>query len=154
MAFRFTVNGNPVAADVPPVRPLLDTLRETLGLTGAKECCGKGECGSCTVIMNGLAVCSCLILTAQADGAEIITVEGIGRPDQLDPVQQAFVEHGAPQCGYCIPGLIVMARNFLDENPQPTMAEIQEAVAGNLCRCTGYQKILQAIAAAAEKMRT
>jgi aerobic-type carbon monoxide dehydrogenase small subunit (CoxS/CutS family) len=154
MQISFTINGKPVTVDVPPARPLLDTLRDELHLTGSKECCGKGECGSCTVVLDGEAVCSCLVLTAQAEGRHIVTVEGVGRDGRLDPVQEAFVEHGAPQCGYCIPGLIVMARNFLDQNPEPTVEEIKDGIAGNLCRCTGYQKIVQAIAAAAEKMRT
>ena len=133
MTVRFTVNGRPVAVDVPDARPLLDTLRDDLGLTGAKECCGKGECGSC------------LVFTAQADGAAITTVEGIGSMERLDAVQQAFVAEGAAQCGYCIPGFIVAARALLDRTPQPTEAEVREALAGNICRCTGYQKILTAV---------
>ena len=146
---RFTVNGQAVAVDVPDAKPLLDTLREDLGLTGAKECCGKGECGSCTVLLDGEPVCSCLVFTAQAAGAEIRTVEGIGTPERLDPVQAAFVAEGAAQCGYCIPGFIVAARALLDQNPHPTPAEIRKGLAGNICRCTGYQKILQAVAKAA-----
>ncbi len=145
MNVRFTVNGQRVKVEVPDAKPLLDTLRDDLGLVGAKECCGKGECGSCTVLLDGEPVCSCLLFTAQADGAEIITVEGIGHPEQLDPVQQAFVEEGAVQCGYCIPGFIVTARWLLDNNPRPSEAEVREALAGNLCRCTGYQKIIRAV---------
>lgn len=147
----FTVNGRPVAAAVPDAKPLLDTLRDDLGLTGAKECCGKGECGSCTVIMDGEPVCACLVFTAQAAGTTIVTVEGIGGgPDRLDPVQAAFVSEGAAQCGYCTPGFIVAARALLDRNPHPTPAEVRRGLAGNICRCTGYQKILQAVAKAAE----
>lgn len=151
MRIRFTVNGKPVAVAVPGVRPLLDTLRDELGLTGSKECCGKGECGSCTVIMDGEPVCSCLVLTAQAEGAEILTVEGIGAPGRMAPVQACFVDEGAVQCGYCIPGFIVMAAALLTVNPHPTEAEIKLGLAGNICRCTGYQKIIRAVMAAAEK---
>lgn len=146
---RFTVNGKVVSVSVPAAKPLLDTLRDDLGLTGAKESCGKGECGSCTVIMDGEPVCSCLVFTAQAEGAEIVTVEGIGTPEALDPIQQAFVEEGAAQCGYCIPGFITAARALLDQHPAATEAEIREGLAGNICRCTGYQKILCAVAKAA-----
>lgn len=145
---RLIVNGRPVAVDVPDAKPLLDTLRDDLGLTGAKECCGKGECGSCTVILDGEPVCACLVFTAQAEGASITTVEGIGGMDSLDPVQQAFVDGGAAQCGYCIPGFIVAARALLDRHPQATEAEIRQGLAGNICRCTGYQKILEAVAKA------
>ena len=146
----FTVNGRPMAVAVPDAKPLLDTLRDDLGLTGAKECCGKGECGSCTIIMDGEPICACLVFTAQAEGARIITVEGVGGgPDQLDPVQAAFVNEGAAQCGYCTPGFIVAARALLDRNPHPTAEEIRRGLAGNICRCTGYQKILQAVAKAA-----
>lgn len=151
MSIRFTVNGRPVSVDVPGARPLLDTLRDELGLTGSKECCGKGECGSCTVIMDGEPVCSCLVFTAQAEGAEIITVEGIGTPERMAPVQVCFVEEGAVQCGYCIPGFIVMATALLHENPHPTEAEVKEGLAGNICRCTGYQKIIRAVGAAADE---
>lgn len=149
MSTRFTVNGNPVEVEVPDARPLLDTLREELGLVGAKECCGKGECGSCTVLMDGEPVCACLVFTAQARGSQIVTVEGIGAPEALDRVQQAFVAEGAVQCGYCIPGFIVAAKALLEGNPCPTEAEIKEGLAGNLCRCTGYQKIIRAVARAA-----
>jgi aerobic carbon-monoxide dehydrogenase small subunit len=149
MSIHLTVNGLPVAVAVPDAKPLLDTLRDDLGLTGAKECCGKGECGSCTVLLDGEPVCACLLFTAQADGCSVVTVEGIGSPGRLDPVQQAFVAEGAAQCGYCIPGMIVAARALLDRHPQPTEAEIRAGLAGNLCRCTGYQKIIQAVAEAA-----
>jgi aerobic carbon-monoxide dehydrogenase small subunit len=151
VTIRFTVNGLPVGVEVPDAQPLLDTLREELGLTGAKECCGKGECGSCTILVDGEPVCACLLFTAQAEGAAIVTVEGIGQPGCLDPVQQALVAEGAAQCGYCIPGMVVAARALLNRNPDPTEAEIRRALAGNLCRCTGYQKILQAVARAAHR---
>jgi len=146
---RLRINGEERLVHVPPARPLLDTLRDDLGLTAAKESCGKGECGSCTVLMDGEPVCSCLVLTAQAEGAEIVTVEGIGTPEQLAPVQAAFVAAGAAQCGYCIPGFIAAAHGFLLRHPQATAPEIREALAGNICRCTGYQKILEAVAQAA-----
>lgn len=146
MTTHFRVNGRPVAVEVPDAKPLLDTLREELGLTGAKECCGKGECGSCTVIMDGEPVCSCLVFTAQAEGAEILTVEGIGTPEAMDPIQAAFVTEGGVQCGYCIPGFIVAAKALLERNPHPTPDEIKRGLAGNICRCTGYQKIIQAVA--------
>lgn len=148
-SIRLQVNGAERLVEVPPAQPLLDTLRDELGLTAAKESCGKGECGSCTVLLDGEPVCSCLVLTAQAEGAEIITVEGIGRPDAMAPVQAAFVEAGAAQCGYCIPGFIAAAHGLLLKNPQASAAEIREALAGNICRCTGYQKILEAVAKAA-----
>jgi aerobic carbon-monoxide dehydrogenase small subunit len=145
MTVRFTVNGRPVAVEAPDAQPLLDTLRNQLGLTGAKECCGKGECGSCTVLLDGEPVCSCLVFTAQAEGAEVLTVEGLGCADRLDPVQQAFVAEGAAQCGYCIPGFVVAAKALLDRTPCPTEADVREGLAGNICRCTGYQKILTAV---------
>ena len=145
---RFTVNGRAVTVSVPAAKPLLDTLRDDLGLTGAKESCGKGECGSCTVIMDGEPVCSCLVFSAQAEGTTVITVEGIGTPEQLDPIQQAFVEEGAAQCGYCIPGFITAARALADQHPSLTAEQIRAGLAGNICRCTGYQKILTAVAKA------
>lgn len=150
MSTQFRVNGRSVTVDVPDAKPLLDTLREELGLTGAKECCGKGECGSCTVIMDGEPVCSCLVFTAQAEGSEILTVEGIGTPEAMDPIQEAFVTEGGVQCGYCIPGFIVSAKALLERNPHPTPDEVKRGLAGNICRCTGYQKIIQAVAKAAE----
>lgn len=145
---RLTVNGAAVALAVDDCKPLLDALRDDLGLTGAKECCGKGECGSCTVLLDGEPVCACLVFAAQAEGSEVITVEGLGAPGRLDPVQQAFVDAGAAQCGYCTPGFVVAARALLERNPRPTEAEIRSWLAGNLCRCTGYQKIIQAVAGA------
>jgi len=141
----FNVNGERVEVDVPPMTRLLDVIREELRLTGSKEGCGEGECGACTVIIEGEAVNSCLIPVAQVDGCAIETVEGIAEGDKLHQVQQAFIDHGAAQCGICTPGFIVMAKALLDENPHPTRREAREAMAGNLCRCTGYQKIIDAV---------
>lgn len=150
--FKFTVNDQAVSVTTFPSKPLLDVLREDLGLMGSKECCGKGECGSCSVILNGEVVCSCLILVGQMDGEAITTVEGIGGLEHLDPVQEAFLECGATQCGYCTPGIIVAARSYLNRISYiPSDEEIKDALAGNLCRCTGYSKIIQAVAKAAEK---
>jgi aerobic-type carbon monoxide dehydrogenase small subunit (CoxS/CutS family) len=148
----FWVNGQSVSVSTYPTQPLLDVLREKLYLTGAKECCGKGECGSCSVIINGEAVCSCLIMVGQVEGQEIQTVEGIGTIDKMDLLQKEFVQFGATQCGYCTPGIIVAAKAFLDGVDRvPTTNEIKNAMAGNLCRCTGYSKIIQAIANAAKE---
>ncbi len=135
-----------------PDRTLLDLLREDLGLTGTKRGCEGGECGACTVIMNGKAVASCLLPALKADGAEILTVEGMAQEGKLHPLQQAFWEEGAVQCGYCTPGILLSAKALLDENPKPQVEEIKVAISGNLCRCTGYSKILEAIQKAAEKI--
>lgn len=144
-----TLNGKKVTLEAPPTMRLLDLLRERLFLTGTKEGCGKGECGACTVIMNGKAVDSCLVLACQANHATITTVEGLASERRLDPIQEAFIQEGASQCGFCIPGIIMAARVFLDHHPDPTLPEIQEALAGNLCRCTGYSKIFRAVLTAA-----
>ncbi|RXT05761.1 (2Fe-2S)-binding protein [Ammoniphilus sp. CFH 90114] len=149
---KFRVNNQPVSVAAHPAKPLLDVLREELELTGSKECCGKGECGSCSVILNGEVVCSCLILVGQVEGEDVLTVEGIGNPECLDPIQESFIECGATQCGYCTPGIIVAARSYLDHLQQPpTQEEIKDALAGNLCRCTGYTKIIEAVHHAAQK---
>jgi len=140
-----TVNGSVYDIHVPAHQTLLWVLREELDITGPKECCGIGECGACTILMDGKAVNSCLILAVEADGAEIITVEGLGGENELDPIQQAFIDHGAVQCGFCTPGMIMAAKYLLDNNPSPNEAEIREALAGNLCRCTGYARIIEAI---------
>jgi len=140
-----TVNGQPHELLVQPYQTLLETLREDLSLTGTKEGCGTGDCGCCTVVLDGRPVTSCLVLALQAEGSSIRTSEGLGDGERLDPIQDAFVRHGALQCGFCIPGAVVMARSLLDENPQPTEVEIRWAMAGNLCRCTGYSKWIEAI---------
>lgn len=148
-----TVNGKEHTLNINPNKRLLDMLREDLGLTSVKEGCSEGECGACTVIYNGDPVTTCCMLAGQADGAEIITVEGLADGDKLDPVQQAFMEVGAVQCGYCIPGMLLTAKALLMKNPEPTDEEIEVAMSGNLCRCTGYSKIHDGVVRAAEIMR-
>ncbi len=140
-----TVNGEPTEVLVQPYQTLLEVLRDEIGLTGAKEGCSTGDCGCCTVILDGKPVTSCLVLALQAEGRSVRTIEGLGSEDGLDPIQEAFVRHGALQCGFCIPGAVVMARALLDENPRPTEEEIRWGLAGNLCRCTGYTKWIEAI---------
>jgi carbon-monoxide dehydrogenase small subunit len=148
-----TVNGEPREADdVWEGESLLYVLRERLGLPGSKNACEQGECGSCSVYLNGTLVCACLVLAGQAEGAEIVTVEGLAGAGELHPVQQAFVETGAVQCGFCTPGLVVATHDLLEREPRPSDAQIREALAGNLCRCTGYEKILDAVRLAAERM--
>jgi len=148
-----TVNGEPrTADDVWEGESLLYVLRERLGLPGSKNACEQGECGSCTVYLDGTLVCACLVLGGQAQGSEIVTVEGLGSGDRLHPVQAAFLEAGAVQCGFCTPGLVVAAHDLLRRDPRPSDARIREALAGNLCRCTGYQKVLDAVRLAAERM--
>jgi carbon-monoxide dehydrogenase small subunit len=144
------VNNQPVTVEVEPDELLVDVLRDRLGLTGTKIGCSEGECGACTVIMDGKPVLSCLLPALRAQGREITTIEGLAHGETLHPLQQAFVEVGAVQCGYCIPGFIMSAKALLDVNPHPTRDEIKEAIAGNLCRCTGYIKIIEAIEAAAK----
>jgi len=141
----FQLNGEACEHDVSGMTRLLDLLREECLATGAKEGCGEGECGACTVMIDGRAVCSCLVPAVQVAGAEVVTVEGLASEDGLHAIQQAFIDHGAAQCGICTPGFIVMAKALLDENPHPTRREAREAMAGNLCRCTGYQKIIDAV---------
>lgn len=140
-----TINGDNYEVLTYPNKTLLEVLREDLKLTGTKEACDSGECGTCTILLNGKPVRSCLILAIEAEGKEIITIEGIGKGTELHPIQQAFIEHGAIQCGYCSPGMILTAKALLDENPSPTEEEIKIAISGNLCRCTGYNKIVKAI---------
>ncbi|GAB3884912.1 (2Fe-2S)-binding protein [Kibdelosporangium lantanae] len=152
MRVNVTVNGEQRQADdVWPGESLLFMLRERLGLPGSKNACEQGECGSCTVYLDGVPVCSCLVAAPQAEGREVRTVEGLANGDELDPVQQAFVERGAVQCGFCTPGLIVAAHDLIERTPQPSDAQIREALAGNLCRCTGYEKILDAVRLAAQR---
>ncbi|GLY67044.1 (2Fe-2S)-binding protein [Amycolatopsis taiwanensis] len=146
MRVNVTVNGEPRQADdVWEGESLLYLLRERLGLPGSKNACEQGECGSCTVYLDGVVVCACLVAAGQAEGREVRTVEGLADGDQLDPVQQAFVAAGAVQCGFCTPGLVVAAHDLLRRVPEPSDEEIREALAGNLCRCTGYEKILDAV---------
>lgn len=145
----FTVNGEKVHMEVEPNKTLLRMLREDLNLTGAKEGCGAGECGSCTVIVDGKAVNSCMMLAVEADGKDILTVEGLAKNGILDPLQQSFINNAALQCGYCTPGMLMSAKALLMRNPNPSEDEIKEAIGGNLCRCTGYKVILDAIKEAA-----
>jgi carbon-monoxide dehydrogenase small subunit len=152
--FSLTVNGIPHTLDSPPMARLLDVLRHDLALTGTKEGCGEGECGACSVLLNGALVNSCLIPIAQADRAHISTVEGLGTPDHLHPIQQSFLTHGGAQCGICTPGMLMAATHLLATNPHPTLPEVQEALSGNLCRCTGYQKIFDAVRLAYPKDTT
>ena len=146
-----TINGDLYNVEVEPHKTLLWVLREQLNITGPKECCGIGECGACTVLMNGKSVNSCLVLAVEADGHEIVTIEGLGGPEGLDPIQQAFIDEGGVQCGFCTPGMIMSAKYLLDNNPNPTEEEIAVALSGNYCRCTGYKNIVAAVQAAALK---
>ena len=148
-----TVNGTFYELDVPPWRTLLEVIREELQLTGTKEGCGLGDCGACTVIMDGQAVNSCLVLAAEADGKQITTIEGLSEGGELHPIQQAFIDHSGLQCGFCTAGMIMSAKVLLDKNPSPSEEEIKKGIAGNLCRCTGYTKIIESIKAAADSMR-
>ncbi len=145
-----TVNGTPYEVAVEPRQSLLQLLREELHLTGTKEGCSEGECGACTVLFDGKTVDSCLVFALEAQGHTVVTIEGLAQGDQLHPVQKAFAEHGAVQCGFCTPGMILAAKALLDRNPRPTEAEIRQGISGNLCRCTGYVKIVEAIQAAAQ----
>jgi carbon-monoxide dehydrogenase small subunit len=152
---RLTVNGSPYEVAVPPWRTLNDLLREDLRLTGTKKGCGDGDCGACTVILNGVSVASCLTLALEADGGEVLTIEGLARDrETLHPLQQAFVEKGGIQCGFCTPGMVLSALYLLSRNPDPTEQEIRAGLSGNLCRCTGYYKIVEAIKEAACRLRT
>jgi carbon-monoxide dehydrogenase small subunit len=150
---RLTVNDEAYDLVVDADRTLLDVLRTELELTGTKTNCLEAECGVCTVLVDGRAVNACTMLAVTAEGRRITTIEGLARDGALHPLQQAFIDHGAVQCGYCIPGMILSAKAFLDETPTPTAAQVREALAGNLCRCTGYQKIVEAVLAAAEALR-
>lgn len=148
-----TVNGKKYEVAIDPNKTLTQVLRDQLELLGTKEGCGVGDCGACTVILNGRAVNSCLVLAVQANGSEIITIEGMANGPTLHPIQQAFVDHGAIQCGFCTPGMILSAKNLLDKNPHPTELDVREALSGNLCRCTGYQKIVEAVKSVSTKKR-
>ena len=152
MRLNVIVNGEPREADgVWEGESMLHVLRERLGLPGAKNACEQGECGSCSVYLDGQLVCACLVLAGQAEGREVTTVEGLAPEDELSPIQEAFLQAGAVQCGFCTPGLIVATDDLLGRNPEPTNGEIREALAGNLCRCTGYEKILDAVRMAAAR---
>jgi aerobic carbon-monoxide dehydrogenase small subunit len=142
-----SVNGRSVSVDVPGSRRLLDVLRVDLGLTGTKEGCGEGECGACSVLIDGLVVDSCLVAVGQVEGARVVTCEGLSGAGGVSPLQRAFIEHGAAQCGICTPGMLIAAQALLDRNPRPNETEVRTAIAGNLCRCTGYTKIIDAILA-------
>lgn len=150
---KFSINGMDYEEEIDHRRTLLEVLRENLGLLGTHKGCDEGQCGACTVLIDGKEINSCLVLAASVQGKEITTIEGLAQEEQLHPVQQAFVEYGAIQCGFCTPGMIMVAKGFLDKNPQPTEEEAKRAVAGNLCRCTGYFQIIDAVLKAAEKMR-
>ena len=147
------VNGDSVEFTCEPDETLLEVLRNRLGLTGTKEGCGTGDCGACSVLVNGRLVCSCLVLAVETQGAEVSTIEGMASGDGLHILQQTFIDHAALQCGICTPGILVAAKALLDKNPSPTESELRFWLAGNLCRCTGYDKIINAVQAAAEKMR-
>ena len=145
----FVLNGKTVAVEVKPNSTLLDVLRGSLKLTGTKKGCARGECGACTVLLDGEPVCSCLVLAPRVDHRDVITVEGLGTPDHLHPLQEAFVERGAVHCGFCTPGILLSAKALLRDHPNPTEEEVKKAISGNLCRCTGYVPIIRAILATA-----
>ncbi len=149
----FTVNGDPVEVLCETQQTLLDVLRDELELTGTKDGCGTGDCGACSVLVDGRLVCSCLMLGVEAQGKSVETIEGIGRGDELHPLQRKFLEHAALQCGICTPGFLVAAKSLLDRNPDPTETEVRYWLAGNLCRCTGYDKIVRAVMDAAAEIR-
>jgi carbon-monoxide dehydrogenase small subunit len=151
MEIKITINGQRHKLSMPPHRLLSELLREDLGLTGTKEACGMGDCGACTVLLEGQAVNACLVLAVDAHGKELVTVEGLGNEEDSDPLQKSFIEKGAIQCGFCTPGMLMSAKALLSENPDPTIPEIKEAIAGNLCRCTGYIRIVEAVRGAACK---
>jgi carbon-monoxide dehydrogenase small subunit len=147
------VNGTNYRLSIETRRTLLEVLRENLGLTGTKKSCNEGNCGACTVLIDGRPVASCLVLAMDAQGKEILTIEGLSEGEKLHPIQEAFLKHGAIQCGFCTPGMVMSAKALLDENPEPTTTEIRKAISGNLCRCTGYQHIVDSILAASKMMQ-
>ncbi len=146
MSTRFQLNGAEVCSESPPMTRLLDVIREELGFTGSKEGCGEGECGACSVLIDGRSVCACLVPVCQADGCEVVSVEGLAGDERLHPIQEAFLTHGAAQCGICTPGFLIMAAELLEREGLVTRADLRAGLAGNLCRCTGYQKIVDAVA--------
>ena len=145
MEIRFVLNGEKIQMEVPAQWTLLRLLREKLGLTGTKEGCGIGECGTCTVLVDGMPVNSCLVMAPKVEGKKVETVEGLGTRDSLHPLQQSFIDHGAVQCGFCTPGILMSSKALLERNPSPTQEEIKEAITGHLCRCTGYHQIIEAV---------
>lgn len=151
---QFTLNGKSITREVPSHRLLLDLLRDEIGLTGTKEGCGTGDCGACTIIMNGKPVNSCLVLSGELDGVDVTTIEGLQIGPELHSIQKAFIQDGGAQCGYCTPGMLMMSKALLDENSDPSEEDIRFALSGNLCRCTGYAKIIQAVQDAAAMMRS
>ena len=153
MRVEFMLNGKKTVVETQSDRRVVDLLREDLGLIGVKECCGAGECGACTILVNGTSRLSCLLLAAQLEGVEVTTIEGVATEDSLVIVQQTFIDYGAVQCGFCTPGMVLAVLDLLQRNPQPTSEEIREGLSGNLCRCTGYQKIVEAVLAAAALLK-
>ena len=151
---QLTVNGEPKQILVEPYSSLLDMLRDEVRLTGTKKGCDEGDCGACTIFLNGKSVTSCMVLAHSAHDSEVITIEGLGKSDEMHPVQQAFVDYGGLQCGFCIPGLIMSTTAFLNEHPDPTEEEVRFGIGGNLCRCTGYNKVVEAVLAAARDMNS
>ncbi|MEL7566689.1 MAG: (2Fe-2S)-binding protein [Dehalobacterium sp.] len=152
VTFSAKINGEQISVEISPKLRLVDLLRDVLGLTGTKEGCGEGECGACTVIVDGKTVNSCLLLAMQVAGKDIITIEGLGKGGRISPIQQAFLDQGAVQCGYCTPGMILSAKALLDANASPSRKEIAKALSGNVCRCTGYEKIIDAVEDAAKRL--
>ena len=153
MEIRFVLNGEKVRVDVPAHWTLLRLLRDKLGLTGTKEGCGIGECGTCTVLLEGVPVNSCLVMAPKVEGKRVETVEGLGTRDSLHPLQKSFIDHGAVQCGFCTPGILMSSKALLDGNPRPTREEIKDAIAGHLCRCTGYHQIIEAVEEAGKSLK-
>jgi carbon-monoxide dehydrogenase small subunit len=153
MILNVTINGEETELLVQPYHTLLETLRDTAGLTGAKEGCGTGDCGACTVLLNGKPVNSCLVLSGELDGVDVVTIEGLKIGPELHPIQKAFIQDGGAQCGYCTPGMLMMSKALLDQNQNPSEEDIRYALSGNLCRCTGYAKIIQAVQDAAAEIR-
>lgn len=153
MKVELDVNDRIYEVDVEPRETLIQVLRDKMGLTGTKRACDVGGCGACTVLLDGQPVYSCMVFAARAEGKKITTIEGLAKNGKLHPIQEAFIKYGAVQCGYCTPGMILSAKTLLDQNPDPSEEEVKEAIAGNLCRCTGYVKIVEAILAAAEMMK-
>src|SRR5512139_3278200 len=150
---KFTLNGKLIEVEVTAHWTLLKLLREKIGLTGTKEGCGIGECGTCTVLLDGMPVNSCLVMAPKVEGRKVETVEGLGTRDSLHPLQQAFIDHGAVQCGFCTPGILMSSKALLDRNPRPTREEIKDAIAGHLCRCTGYHQIIEAVEEAGKSLK-